>query len=167
MKISKAIFGWTELMRTVAGLLTCLGIALSSACSSVQTAGTTADQTSAGSHTRAGQLQSFIHPGTDVQVTEYNGRVSQVHVKRIDNQVIAGKTSEGPVTISLGDIAEARVRKDPPKSTRVASNSGGTGGGQAISGLTMVVVVAAIVVLGGYWAAQDIGRSIDLSGFGR
>ena len=168
MKNSTSPFGWSELVRTVAGLLTCLGLALSSACSSPQSVEMTAYQTPTVSPTRAAQFQSFIHPGTDAQITEKNGRVSMVHVDQIDNRAITGKTSEGRVTISLADIAEARVRKDPSNSMHPSNSTPGTSSSGGINaGKVVVVVIAAVafVVLVGSSMPSGGGGHINLNGW--
>ena len=108
--------GWSEVMRTVACLLTCLGLAVSSSCSTVPSAESDVAQASTGSD-RATLLKKLLPRGTDAEITEMNGRVHKIHVTRTHQETITGTTPNGRVSIPMADVRMARVPKNPPKAS--------------------------------------------------
>jgi hypothetical protein len=109
--------GWSEVMRTAACLLTCLGLAVSSSCSTAPSAESDVAQASTGSD-RATLLKKLLPRGTDAEITEMNGRVHKIHVTRTHQETITGTTPDGRVSIPMADVRMARVPKNPPKSFR-------------------------------------------------
>jgi hypothetical protein len=115
LKSSKAARAWNEIKRTATCLLTCFGLAVSSACSSMPSADTSAAQPSAAATDRAEQFKKFLPRGTDAEITEKSGRARKVHVTGVDNEAITGTSAEGRVRIPIAEVS--RVQKAPSKSS--------------------------------------------------
>jgi hypothetical protein len=123
LKSSKAARAWNEIKRTATCLLTCFGLAVSSACSTMPSADTNAAQPTTAATDKAEQLKKLLPRGTDVEITEKSGRVRKVHVTRVDNKTIAGTSAEGRVRIPIAEVGMARVQKAPLKSSRKPDDS--------------------------------------------
>jgi hypothetical protein len=116
MKSPKAARGWNEALRTATCLLTCLGLAVGSSCSTVRSAESGVTQSPASSE-KATLLKKMLPRGTDAEITEMNGRVHKMHVTRTTNESITGTTPNGSISIPIEDVRMARVPKNPPKSS--------------------------------------------------
>ena len=118
MKTQTAGRNRAERWRVITVFLTCLGLVASSACSTSPSTGQTTAGATAAPGSKAGQLQTFIRRGTEVEITDRDGRVRKVRVTRIDNETITGKTKEGKVQIPITDVYMARVQTGSSKPKR-------------------------------------------------